>query len=398
MACIKETLETKITHSFDVVVAGGGIAGIAAALSSAREGKSTVLIEPSYILGGLATSGLVTIYLPLCDGEGHQVSFGICEELIRLSVKHGYENEDAPEWLGDGTIEERKKHRYRVQFNPHLFALEAEKLLLDAGVTIFYGTKVCGVDVDDDIIKGAIVENKSGRSYIQCKAAVDATGDADLFDYAGDETILYEKQNVLAAWYYYVGSDGIQTLNQLGYCESPEHEGKPTLINRRFTGIDGFDNSEMVQLSHQQMLNDIIKRRKEDAKLYPSNTPSIPQLRMTRMIDGEYKLDINDMHKHFDTSIGMISDWRFKGPIYEVPFETLYTKKLKNVFAAGRCISVTQKMWDASRVIPPCAVTGEAAGIAAAKYVDNQDITYRDVQNVLIERNVPLHEEDIGIK
>lgn len=397
MAYIKEALETKITHSFDVVVAGGGIAGVSAALSSAREGKSTVLIEPSYILGGLATSGLVTIYLPLCDGEGHQVSFGICEELIRLSVKHGHENEDAPEWFGNGTIEERKKHRYRVQFNPHLFALEAEKLLLDAGVTIFYGTKVCEVNVEKDVIKGVIVENKSGRSFIECKAAVDATGDADLFSYAGMDTVLYERQNVLAAWYYYVGKDGTQILNQLGYCESPGKEDQPTLIKRRFTGIDGFDNSEMVQLAHQQMLNDIIKRREEDPKLYPSNTPSIPQLRMTRMVDGEYKLDIEDKHKHFESSVGMISDWRYRGPVYEVPFEALYTKKLKNVFAAGRCISVTQKMWDASRVIPPCAVTGEAAGIACAVYADKGEVSYKDIQKVLVERKVPLFEKEIGL-
>jgi len=395
MSYIHENLETKITHSFDVVVAGGGIAGISAALSAQRAGKSTVLIEPSYILGGLATSGIVTIYLPLCDGEGHQVSFGICEELIRLSVKHGAENEDAPEWFGEGTLEERIKHRYRAQFNPHLFALEAEKLLLDAGVTIFYGTKVCAVQMDGDVIKGVITENKSGRCFIECKAAVDATGDADLFDYAGVETVLYEKQNILAAWYYYVGKEGEQVLNQLGYCESPMHDGKPTLIKRRFTGIDGFDNSEMVQLSHQQMLNDIIKRRQSDDKLYPSNIPSIPQLRMTRMIDGEYKLDIDDMHKHFETSVGMISDWRYKGPIYEVPFETLYTNKIKNVFAAGRCMSVTQSMWDASRVIPSCAVTGEAAGIACSAYIDNKDFTYKDVQKVLKERNVPIFESEI---
>lgn len=397
MAYIKENLETKVTHSFDVVVAGGGIAGISAALSSAREGKSTVLIEPSYVLGGLATSGIVTIYLPLCDGEGHQVSFGICEELIRLSVKHGAEGEDAPEWFGEGSMEERKKHRYRAQFNPHLFALEAEKLLLDEGVTIFYGTRVCAVDVDSNNIKGVIVENKSGRSYIQCKAAVDATGDADLFYFAGDETVLYEKQNVLAAWYYYVGKEGVQTLNPLGYCESPGKVDQPTLIKRRFTGIDGFDNSEMVQLAHQQMLNDIIKRRQDDDKLYPSNIPSIPQLRMTRMIDGEYKLDLDDKHKHFESSVGMISDWRYRGPIYEVPFEALYTKKLKNVFAAGRCISVTQTMWDASRVIPPCAVTGEAAGIAAAVAAANGSVSAIDVQNVLKARNVPIFEKELDI-
>ena len=68
------------TVSYDVAVVGGGVAGIAAAIQSARSGKKTVLIEKTILLGGLATSGLVYIYLPLCDGNGHQATHGICEE------------------------------------------------------------------------------------------------------------------------------------------------------------------------------------------------------------------------------------------------------------------------------------------------------------------------------
>ena len=71
---------------YDVIVVGGGIAGIAAGLSAAREKKSVLLVESSFQLGGLATSGMISIYLPLDDGEGRQVSFGICEELIKLSI------------------------------------------------------------------------------------------------------------------------------------------------------------------------------------------------------------------------------------------------------------------------------------------------------------------------
>ena len=71
---------------YDVVVVGGGIAGIAASLSAARENKKVLLIESSFQLGGLATSGLISIYLPLDDGEGNQRCFGICEELIKLSI------------------------------------------------------------------------------------------------------------------------------------------------------------------------------------------------------------------------------------------------------------------------------------------------------------------------
>ena len=74
---------------YDIAVVGGGIAGVAAALQAARCGMKTVLIEKTVLPGGLATTGLVRVYLPLCDGNGHQVSFGITEELLRASYKYG---------------------------------------------------------------------------------------------------------------------------------------------------------------------------------------------------------------------------------------------------------------------------------------------------------------------
>ena len=75
-----------MNKTYDIIVVGGGRAGIAASLSAARENKSVLLIESSFQLGGLATSGLILFYLPLDDGMGRQVSFGICEELIKLSI------------------------------------------------------------------------------------------------------------------------------------------------------------------------------------------------------------------------------------------------------------------------------------------------------------------------
>ena len=74
-----------VKAEYDTVVAGGGIAGIAAAAAAARGGARVLLIEKQYMPGGLATAGLVTIFLPLCDGMGRQVTFGIAEELLRLS-------------------------------------------------------------------------------------------------------------------------------------------------------------------------------------------------------------------------------------------------------------------------------------------------------------------------
>ena len=86
-------------NMYDIAVCGGGIAGIASALAAAREGKRVVLFEKQYLLGGLGTAGLVTIYLPLCDGMGHQVSFGIAEELLKLSITYGAEDKYPANWL-----------------------------------------------------------------------------------------------------------------------------------------------------------------------------------------------------------------------------------------------------------------------------------------------------------
>ena len=86
----KRPIENK--KAYDVIVVGGGIAGVSAAVSAARNGASTLLIEKQINLGGLATMGLISWYEPLCDGNGNQVIYGIAEELIKLSVKYGFEN------------------------------------------------------------------------------------------------------------------------------------------------------------------------------------------------------------------------------------------------------------------------------------------------------------------
>ena len=94
---------------YDVVVIGGGIAGVAASLSARRAGKKVCLIESTFLLGGLATSGLVTFYLPLCDGQGKQIHHGISEELLMLSLSKGYEGDYPDAWLHNGSLEEKKK-------------------------------------------------------------------------------------------------------------------------------------------------------------------------------------------------------------------------------------------------------------------------------------------------
>ena len=122
---ISERMDTPVGKSCDVLVCGGGFGGISAALAAARQGKRGILLEKQFMLGGLGTAGLVTIYLPLCDGYGHQVSFGIAEELLRLSISMGAEARYPANWLDsqDPAGRTDKDPRFEVQYNPNLFAI-----------------------------------------------------------------------------------------------------------------------------------------------------------------------------------------------------------------------------------------------------------------------------------
>lgn len=396
---IIERIETPIIKKCDVLVCGGGFAGISAAIAAARQNKKVVLLEKSFMLGGLATSGLVTYYLPLCDGLGKQVSFGIAEELFHLSIKMGAEDRYPENWLDNIGTKTEKDNRFEVQFNPQLFAILTEQLLLNEGVEILYGSYAVATDVIDNKINAVIIENKSGRQAIKSNTVVDATGDCDIAHFAGADCETFKQGNILAAWYYLIGKNGYK-LNPLGFCDIPEDQKTADykenhLIERRFSGLDGVELSEMMQLSHASTLNDIMKKRENDDSIFPVTIATTPQIRMTRKIVGEYTLHDTEMHKYFEDSIGMVSDWRKRGPVYEVPFRTLYSSKIKNIIVAGRCTSVTDSMWDIMRVIPCCAVTGEAAGIAATLTDDFSSLQIEKLQTILKNKGIFLHEKDL---
>lgn len=385
-------------NTYDVAVCGGGFAGISAALAAAREGKKVILFEKQYMLGGLGTAGLVTIYLPLCDGFGRQVSFGIAEELLKLSITYGAEAKYPENWLdGIGSKTEKDK-RYEVQYNPQLFAILAEQLLLRNGVDILYGSYVVDVFTENNRITKLFIENKSGRTAYSICAVVDATGDCDIAHFASVPTTLFEQGNVLAAWYYYSNSSGCH-LQMVGASDTPEEErtgkeAKP-LVNRRFTGLDGIELSQQVCLSHKKTLEHWLKTREADKDAVISTIATIPQIRMTRKIVGEYELAQTEMHTFFEDSIGMVSNWKKRGPVYEVPFRTLYNKTMKNLIVAGRCTSVNETLWDVMRVIPCCAVTGQAAGTAAAMTNDFSSLDIAKLQEKLRSNGVVIHEKDI---
>lgn len=393
---------------YDVAVVGGGVAGIAAALAAARTGAKTILIEREYALGGLATLGLVTVYLPLCDGMGRQVSFGIAEELFRLSVRYGYERgEDSLKvWLcrKDEETEEiaqmRKKYRYTARFNAQNFAILAERLLMESGCEILYGTAFCDAVVEKRKLTALVVENKSGRQAICAKSVVDASGDADVFARAGAQTRNFAQGNVLAAWYYLL-KNGETDLRPLGFADIPDKDktsenAPPLLVEKRFGGLTGKELSEMTVLSHEQIWKDFIKDGGTDKNHAICTMSTIPLVRMTRCPVGKYVLDDTDAGKRFEDSVGIVASWKKKGIVCEVPFSCLYGEKLDNLISAGRCISNTDAMWDIMRVIPCCAVTGQAAGTAAAMSDDFSLLEIKDLQRKLQTDGVRLHIDELS--
>jgi len=170
---ITEEQQIPVMDFSDVIVAGGGIAGIAAALSAARHGLRVLLMEKSAILGGLATLGLINWYEPLCDGDGQQMTTGIAEELLKLSIAYGYDN--LPDrWGGSGNKRTHDQGRYATAFNPSVFALALNELLLRETITFQYDLLAARPVMEGSRCKGIIAESKSGRAFFPARVVIDA--------------------------------------------------------------------------------------------------------------------------------------------------------------------------------------------------------------------------------
>ncbi len=386
-----------MNEHFDVVVIGGGIAGVASALSAARDNKKVALIEKQCVLGGLATSGLIAIYLPICDGLGHQVSFGISEELLRLSIQMGCQRKYPKAWLEDGNLKEKAKQRFEAQYNPDYFALLLEKLLLENNVTIYYDALLTGASINKGLISSISVETLEGEKTIFGASFVDCSGDAKLAYLVNEKTRVYQKGNIVAGWYYYM-EDGKLLLNKLGVVEKTnsidsDRKSEEPLTKSRFFGGSYDDQTSFILESHQQTLLDINNRRKQNSGFEVTTLSMMPEMRMTRCVNS-YNVLFDDINNKHTDSIGLIADWRRRGYVYELPFRTIETS-INNLFVAGRCINVNDEMWDITRAIPCCAVSGEAAGLAASMFVDNKNVDIKLLQSKLKKNGQKLFIEEI---
>lgn len=390
--------------SCDVVVVGGGIAGVAAAIAAARQGMSVILIEKQFGLGGLATLGHVVKYLPLCDGYGKQVMGGLAEELLHRSVVE-LQGSPLPSagfvpvpdcWTHGNNLPERERQRFMTSFNPYAFQMEMEVALEEAGVTLMYDTRVCQVLQSGNRLSHVIVENKSGRLAIQAGAFVDASGDADLAHYAGHAVETFTG-NVLASWYYEI-KDGKVCLLSFTNRYDRQHQVSDQAVGPFFSGTVHRDVTKQVIESRKLLRGKLRQKQSEnpDVTIHAFALPSIPDFRVTRRLRNRFSLGEQHRHTWMEDSIGITGDWRKKGPIYPLPLRAILADECPNLFVTGRCMSSDKTVIDVTRAIGTCAVTGEAGGVAAAFLVKNRiqhprDLSISKLQDLLRKQGALIH-------
>jgi hypothetical protein len=386
--------------SYDVVVCGGGVAGVAAALAAARRGQRTALLEKTVYPGGLATAGLIYIYLPLCDGNGTQVTFGVAEELLLASIKYG-PGEVPAGWRNESNAEEVK--RYRLTFSPASFVLAMDELLTGAGVDVWFDTLVCAARVENGRVTAVEVENKSGRGVLAGKCFVDATGDADVAHRAG--CACPTGDNYLACWVLEYNRGAASRLGQDVENVAVYPDGGWDDPRRGFDGIDGAKVSRFVLLAREKYRRRVLRAYEAGTHnrttLFPLHLPAMAQFRTTRRIDALYTLTAGQPWTHFDDSIGMAADWRKAGSVWEIPYRTLLPRGVGHLLAAGRCIASEGDAWEVTRVIPTAALTGEAAGaaatLAARRGIAPAELPVADLQSELRRAGNKIHFEEVAL-
>ena len=370
---MKFEINAKNAGSFDCIVVGGGIAGVSAAVSAARNGAKTLLIEKSINLGGLATNGLISWYEPLCDGRGSQVIYGIAEELIKLSVKYCFDN--MPKKWGGSCINSVKNERYATFFSPTVFSLALDEFVRENCVKLRFDTYSTYPVTESDICRGVICESVGGAEFFEAKAVIDATGDASICHRAGIPTVEGRNYMSYVAHMYSVDDWSKLKINDTCGFRSWVSTGSDLLGNghpngmKMFSGTSAEDTTKFVEIGKQRLLDRI---KKQDRSTFDIMTlPQMPQYRKIRRIVGDCNFE-GIPGKTYPDSIGKCGDFRPDGigKIYEIPMGALRNKIVKNMFACGRIISSPDgDAWEVSRVIPVCALTGETAGKVAAKLI-----------------------------
>ncbi|MDR1282559.1 MAG: FAD-dependent oxidoreductase [Opitutaceae bacterium] len=396
--------------NYDAVVAGAGVAGVAASLELARAGLNIALVEKNVMLGGLATAGFVHCYLPLCDGEGTQASFGIAEELLHATCRYGI-GRIPPDWRQ--STRTQPAGRYMVTFSPAAFALALDELVArEPGIDLWYDTLVCAAAINNGRITAIEVENKSGRGVLAAPVFIDTTGDGDVARRAGCAFV--EEGNKLTIWAMEASLADARHATEKSDGTRLCHASKIGLMGDRldpatklrehpWRGTDGKSVSRFIAETHAALLRHYaaLQTRGGDSSrenCYPLVLPAMAQFRTTRAITGRATLAGGMEGRRFEDSIALAADWRRRGGVLEIPYGTMIPETVAGLIVAGRCISSTGDAWEITRSIGPSAQTGQVAGLAATLAFRSNttpgDLAVAEIQSALREKGMPCHFEE----
>jgi len=410
---VEPSRETPVLGEFDVVVLGGGPAGIAAATAAARAGRSTMLVERYGFLGGMGTAAGVTNFCGLhanVYGNVRQVVRGIADDLLARIDRLGGLN--APHSLFGGKIKAQA-------YDNAAYKIAADDLVLSSGAKLLFHAHAAGVVMRSErAIDALLVETKSGRRAIVASIYVDCSGDGDLCAWAGAP---YEKGDVAGVMLYpstmfrINGVDPVKAGNAWDtfgalFAEA-ERRGrrfprKAPIIRPQKNNVewranvtqlanpDGspIDGTDALQLSYgeiegRRQIVDVFRFLREAAPGFANAyiLEIAPQvgIRETRRIIGDYQLTASDVLEcaSFDDTIG-VNGWPIEAHVAgdvvfewpdipnvrgfnHLPYRMLLPLSVDNLLVAGRCASMTHKGQSAARVSGACFVMGHAAGTAA---------------------------------
>lgn len=398
MSELEWNVSTPVQGSYDILVAGGGVAGIATAITAARQGLEVLLLERQINLGGLAATGLINLFEPMCDGSGHVVVQGLCRELMESALRYGYNT--LPDVWRDGGPASPVDPRFTTRFSPQMASLAWAEFAQREGVGLLLGVEILAARMEGHLCRGLVVQGREGPFCLEGRVVVDATGDAAVLESAGVPTAQGQNYFTYVAHEITLSSCGEAAQSkEIGRALRQIRGGAATLSGLRqppelplYSGLTSREVTEYV-LKNQAILLD--KLRDDDPHTRDVVTlPSMPQFRATRHICGAHIFREEDAGLTFTDSIGVITDFSRRGRLFEVSAGCLYHSAFPNLLAAGRCSGAEGFGWDILRVIPSAIVTGQAAGALACATLAvgrSAEDAVPSAQRLLAGLEVPLH-------